>query len=165
MEEVFPRLFVGGDIDYDKLKDRAGWSWLRCCKYGPGGHQQTLGYTSLRAPRGKDYLDVRRGNLLALNLLDLDDPNYIPDAAVNKGLKFVSERLDAGDKVLVACNEGHSRGPTMAMMYLRSIGELPYPFLISERLYKALYSHYDPAQGMRQYARANWARLAPEGNT
>jgi hypothetical protein len=105
---------------------------------------------------------VRKGNLMALNLLDLDDPNFIPTEMIRKGLQFVHERLQAGDKVLIACNQGHSRGPTVALMYLRSIGEMPYHFIGAERVFRTLYPPYSPAQGIRQYARSHWDSLADQ---
>lgn len=157
MEEVLHHLYVGDDQAYDKLKDKPGWSWLRCAKYGAGGHQQTLDYHTLAAPPGPDYLMVRRGHLMALNLLDLDDPNYIDPDMIDSGLSFIGERLKAGDRVLVACNAGHSRGPSVALLYLRSIGEMPYNFGMSVRFFRTLYPHYDPGAGIRQYLRSHWA--------
>lgn len=159
MEEIVNRLWVGGDKDYEKLQGRAGWSFLRTCKEGPGGHRAILGYNTLGAPKDKNYLWVRRGNLMALNLLDLDDPNYISEEMIDKGLTFIAERLKAGDKVLVACNAGHSRGPSLAMMYLRSVGELPDSFIRAEKVFRTLYPHYDPAQGIRQFAKSHWHTL------
>lgn len=159
MEEVLDRLWVGGDKDYEKVESRAGWSYLRCCKEGPGGHRWILGYNTLGAPKDKNYLWVRRGNLMALNVLDLDDPNYISKEMIDKGLDFIDEHMKAGSKVLVACNQGHSRGPTTAMMYLRRIGELPDSFGRAEKIFRTLYPHYDPGQGMRQFARTNWHLL------
>jgi hypothetical protein len=156
MEEVYPRLWVGDDEDYSKVKDRPNWSILRACKYGPGGHQDTLGYHTLAAPEGKNKYWVKRGNRLALNLLDLDDPNFISLPMVDAALAFIGERLASGDKVLAACNHGHSRGPTIALLYLRSIGEMPYNFVWAEKIYRVIYSKYEPAQGIRQFARMNW---------
>ena len=98
-------------------------------------------------------------HLLSVNILDLEDPTMIPFACVKAALDFVRERLEAGDKVLIACNSGHSRGPTTGLMFLRSIGDLPYHFVKSENIYKTLYPKYDPGQGMRQIARAHWTEL------
>lgn len=156
MEQVIPNLYVGGDVDYEKVKDRAGWSFLRCCKFGPGGHKDTLGYTTQGAPKGPDYLAVKRGHRMALNFIDVEDPNLIPVEMVKKGLKFIEERREAGDKVLVACNAGHSCGPTTAFLYLRAIGELSGSFISSERIFRTLYHKYDPGQGARQFARSHW---------
>jgi predicted protein tyrosine phosphatase len=96
---------------------------------------------------------------MALNLLDLDDPHFIPEEAVFTGLNFINKRLTAGDKVLVHCNAGHSRGPTMGLMFLRTIGEMPSSFGTSEKIFRSLYPKYDPAMGMRTFARAHWAQL------
>lgn len=156
MVEIIPRLYVGNDQDYERIKDREGWGFCRCCKYGPGGHQQTLNYHTLAAPEGKDKYVIRRKNLLALNLLDLDDPNFIDKASIDSALSFIGEQLEEGRKVLVACNHGHSRGPTIALLYLRSVGEMPYSFVWAEKIYRVLYPEYDPAQGIRQFARMNW---------
>lgn len=158
MEKLLPNLelYVGGDKDFEKIAHGSGWSALRCCKYGPGGHQQTLGYTTLAAPKGPNYLWVRKGNLLALNLLDLDDPFFISPEMMQKGLDFIDERLKAGDKILTACNEGRSRGPTTALLYLRRIGEMPYHFVSAERVFKTLYPPFLPGIGMRQFAKMTW---------
>lgn len=156
MEQILDKLYVGSDEDYEKLATREGWSFLRCCKYGPGGHQQTLGYTTLGAPKGPNYLTVVKGNRMALNFIDVNDPNLIPKEMVVKGLRYIDARLKAGDKVLVACNMGHSRGPTTTMLYLRAIGELPGNFHAGERIMRTLYPKYSPGQGARQFARTHW---------
>lgn len=156
MENIIPRLYVGNDSDYLHIKDRPDWSALRCCKEGPGGHRDTLGYTTQAAPKGASYLSVTKGAHRALNFIDPHDPNFIPLAMVEQGLEFIDKRLAAGDKVLVACNAGHSRGPSTAMLYLRSIGELAGNFIQSEKIFRTLYSNYEPNVGMRQFARSNW---------
>lgn len=156
MEEVLSHLWVGGDRDYDKLKDRDGWSFLRTCKEGPGGHRDTLKYHTLGAPKGPNYLWARSGNRMALNVLDLDDPSRIADEMIQQGIRFVEERRTAGDKVLIACNQGHSRGPTTALLYMRRVGEMPHNFITAERIFRVLYPAYDPGIGMRQFARSHW---------
>lgn len=156
MENVIPNLYVGGDGDYEKLKDKAGWSFLRCCKFGPDGHKETQGYVGNAAPKGPDYLTVKKGDRMALNFIDANDPNFIPLKMIETGVEYIDQRIKAGDKVLVACNAGHSRGPTTAMLYLRAIGELPGNFISSERIYHTLYHKYDPGIGVRQFARTHW---------
>ena len=157
MEEIYDKLYVGDDAAYDKLKDNKRWSFLRCCKYGPGGHQQTLDYHTLAAPDGKNKFWVRRGNLLALNLLDLDDPNFVDPCMIQSGLDFVNEELKKGQKVLISCNQGRSRGPTVGLLWLRQTGNMPHAFLLSVRIYRELfYPYYEPGQGIEQFARERW---------
>jgi len=161
MEAIYKKsVYVGDDLDYEKISHREGWSALRCCKYGPGGHKEILGYTTPGAPKGPNYLWATKGkNLMALNILDLSDPNMIPFEAIKHGLDFVKERLDAGDKVLIACNSGHSRGPSTGLAFLRAINDMPHSFGLSERIYSTLYPKYDPGIGMRQVIREHWSEL------
>lgn len=156
MEHIIGNLHVGDDADYEKWKDRKGWAFLRCCKEGPGGHRDTVGYSTLGAPKGPEYLAAVSGNRMALNFIDANDPNFVPVEMVRKGLSFLGKKLSEGDKVLVACNMGHSRGPTTAMLYLRSVGELEGNFIASERIFRTLYPRYSPGIGVRQFARSNW---------
>lgn len=162
MEEVYPNLYVGDDQDYLTLKDKSGWCFVRACKEGPGGHRDTLHYNTLGAPKGKDYFFVRKVNRLVMNLIDIDDPAYVRDDTINPALKFIKDKLEKGDKVLCACNKGHSRGPTVALMFLRTIGDMPYHFQKAEKIYKTLYKKYDPSQGIRQYAKSHWDKLEKE---
>ncbi len=158
--EIINRLWIGDDADYDKLKDKPGWSYLRCCKEGPGGHRDVLGYTTRAAPKGKDYFyTLPTENHMALNLIDADDPNYIRDEVIHPALKFIQERLDAGDKVLVACNAGISRSPSIVLMYLRHINDLPMGSHHGIAQFKKLYPKYNPNTGMLHYVRSSYSRL------
>jgi hypothetical protein len=159
VEEIYPRVYVGDDLAYERLKNKDNWSFLRCCKYGAGGHQQTLGYNTLAAPEGREHFVVKRGHLMALNMLDLDDPNFVDPKMVQAGLDFAKEELLSGRKVLIACNQGKSRGPTMGLMFLRSIGDMPHAYLMSQRMYHTIYDAYDPSQGINQFARMAWTSL------
>jgi hypothetical protein len=159
MEEVINKLWVGGDTDYNKLKGRSDFSFLRCCKDGPGSHKETVGYTTRGAPKGPEYLAAVRGHRMALNYIDNDDPNYIPEEMIKKGLRFIDAQLAEGRRILVACNAGRSRGPTMAMLYLRSIGELPYNFVQAQRIFHGLYRNYDPDIGVHTWAKQHWGTL------
>lgn len=156
MENIIPSLYVGDDKDYEKVEDNKSFKTCRCCKYGPGGHQQTLGYSSLGAPKGATYLSVERPNRIALNYIDAHDSNLIPPEMIVAGLRYIDKQLAAGYKVLVACNAGHSRGPTTALLYLRAVGDLTGNFHSSENRFRTLYEKYDPGIGTRQFVQTNW---------
>ena len=153
-----PVLFVGDEKDDDKGAEK-GMAILCCCKDGIHSHRQMLGYTSLAAPKGKDYYFVERGKRMALNLIDVDDPNFIPEEVINAGLEFIDKHLEDGQRVLVHCNQGHSRGPTIGLLFLRKVGEMPYGFRGAEKVFRSMYPKYDPGEGMRHYARAHWNKV------
>lgn len=164
MQEIFRvkdggSVWVGDDLDYEKIKDKPDWKSARMCKYGPGGHQQTLGYHSLAAPKDKHYLHVIKDNRIAINIIDMDDPSMIPFECIKYALDYIKKQLDLGFNVLVACNSGHSRGPSTGLAFLRSIGEMPHNFHISEKIYHSIYNKYDPGMGMRQKLRTHWSEL------
>ena len=157
MEQVIDRLYVGDDNDYEKIKDNKSWKTCRCCKYGVGGHQDTLQYHTLAAPKGATYLSVERPNRIALNYIDAHDSNLIPPEMIVAGLRYIDKQLAAGYKVLVACNAGHSRGPTTALLYLRAVGDLTGNFHSSENKFRALYDKYDPGIGTRTFVQSHWS--------
>jgi hypothetical protein len=153
-----PILYVGDDSD-DQEAAKKGYAILSACKDGPWGHRAALRYTTMGAPKGDHYFHATRGKRMVLNLLDLEDPEFIKEDVIFPALKFINKHLKAGDKVLVHCNAGHSRGPTIGMMFLRTIGELPGGFLTSEKVFRALYPKYEPKAGMRTFAREHWQQL------
>jgi len=158
--EVIPRLYCG-DEEAVPIAEKRGYSILAACKDGsPDCHRAVLGYTSLGAPKDKDYYFVRKNKThMALNLIDADDPKFIPDEVIDAGLNFLKERYDAGDKILVHCIAGHSRSTTIMMMFLRAIGEFPEGFARAEHKFRTLYPAYSPGTGMRAHARERWTEL------
>lgn len=164
VEEVYPNLYVDGDEGYEKLKGRNNWFYIRACKYGIDGHQQLLGYKTLGAPKGPNYLTYQDGNILALNLLDSDDPNFIPERIIYKAIQTIDEKIKDGKKVLVACNQGRSRGPSIAFLYLKSIGELPDRFRDGFKIFKGIYHKYEPGQGMEVITKKIYSELKGNNN-
>ena len=160
LHEIIKRLYVG-DKEAVEPAEKRGYSILAACKDGsPDCHRAVLGYTSLGAPKDKNYYFVQRDNdHMALNLIDVDDPDMIPAKAVDAGLKFMNDCYDAGKTVLAHCIAGHSRSPIMMFLFLRTIGEMPEGFIRAEKKFRTLYPLYDPGVGMRAHARMRWDEL------
>lgn len=158
MEKIIDRIYVGSDEDVSEAK-RRDYSRLTCAKDGPDGHRAMLGYTSLGAPKGEDYLFASKGHWAAMNCIDHQDVDFIPTKMIYAGLKWAKKEYDAGRTILFHCNHGHSRGPTTALMFLRAIGEMPSGFTSALKIFRTLYSEYDPTSGMRQKAHMLWKEL------
>lgn len=158
MENIIKGLYLGSDKDVPEAK-RRGYARLCCCKDGPDSHRSMLGYETLGAPKDKNYLSARRDNVMALNIIDVPDPDLIPDEVIDIGLKFIHEMMSKGETVFVHCNAGHSRSPSIVLMYLRTIGEMPDSFLRAETIFRKIYDDYDPGVGMRAHSRARWRSL------
>lgn len=158
MYNIIDRLWLGDDDDVSEAK-RRDYTILAACKDGPNGHRALLGYTTLGAPKDANYYFAQRGDWMALNLIDSNDPEMIPDAVIDAGLNFIKKTMDSGKKIFVHCNAGHSRSPSIVLMYLRAVGELPQGFSRAEHVFRTLYRKYDPGVGMRSHARERWRTL------
>lgn len=160
---VFTKIIDGlylGDKEGLTEAERRGYSVLAACKDGsPDCHRAVLGYTELGAPKGKNYYFVQRGDHMALNLIDSDNPDFIPDEVVDAGLTFLKEQRDAGKKIFVHCIAGHSRSVGIMMLFLRAIGELPEGFHRALHKFTVLYPEADMGKGMYQHVRRRWAEM------
>lgn len=162
MIEVATSLFVGDQGDYEALEARGLWDWVivHACK--EPHHRQAVGYSGRGAPKDHpEYLIARRDNRLILNLVDADDPAYIPKEIIDAAVSFIRDNM-IRYKVLVHCNQGASRAPTIAMLAIAP--SLSADFLTAEEKFSAeLYQPYMPKNGMRSFAQTHWAEYHGRG--
>lgn len=161
MKEVYPNLHVGNELDYENaVRDQPGWAVVHACK--EPYHRQALGYRTQGAPKTHpEYLIARRGERLILNLVDADNPAYIPKTIVDAALEFVHEQLGANKEVLVHCNQGMSRSATIALLFLvKHTDILPRTMAEAETAFRAIYPPYNPAGGMRGFMTEHWQEYA-----
>lgn len=153
MIEVMKNLYVGNQNDYESLFDKNGWAFVHACK--DPYHRQLVGYKERALPKDHpEYLVAIRGNRMALNILDADKPEFFADEMINKALNFIKTNLYNDLKVLVHCNQGQSRSPSIAMLYMKNI--LNDNFEESEHRFKLIYPDYNPKNGIREYVKAHW---------
>lgn len=158
MIEVFPNLHVGSELDEQQVRGVPGWFVIHACK--EPYHRQALGYSGRAAAKDHpEYLIARRPGRLILNLVDVDNVDYIGSELVDAALAAIHEKIGS-ENVLVHCNQGASRSPTIALLYLAKHTDKFSGLTIDAALsaFRALYPHYNPARGMAEYARINWSR-------
>lgn len=165
MIEVAPNLFVGNQLDYEKNVfsreadgPKAGWAVVHACK--EPYHRQALGYTGRGAPKDNpEYLFAFRENRLCLNLVDVDNADYVSATLMDVALLFIKANLAEGKKVLVHCNQGQSRGPSIALLYLAANGDPRFRNVdpvVAMSDFGEVYQPYQPAPGMAGYLTRNW---------
>jgi len=159
MTEVSENLYVGDERDYEsniRLKNQDEWSIVHACK--EPYHRQALGYSGRAAPKSHpEYLIAKRDNRLILNLIDADTPKYIPKEIIDESLQFIDEQLADGQKVLVHCNQGRSRSPGIAMLYLAQKDEVSSDsFQQARNEFKEIYPRCNMAGGMRGFLEEHW---------
>jgi|AntRauTorcE11898_2_1112593.scaffolds.fasta_scaffold23468_2 rhodanese-related sulfurtransferase len=159
MIEVYNNLFVGDERDYEsniRLKNQDKWNILHACK--EPYHRQALGYSGRGAPKSHpEYLVAKRDHRLILNLIDADDPKYIPKEIIDEALEFIEKSLSNNKKVLVHCNQGMSRSPGIAMLYLAQKGEInSESFPQAQNEFKEIYPQYNLSNGIRGFLSRYW---------
>ncbi len=93
-----------------------------------------------------------------MNIVDTPDPRFFSGWMIDQATKFISEqRVPSSNKVLVHCNEGCSRGPSIALYYLRNYtAGTPDNFEDAVKWFTEKYPKYNPASGIRGFVEANW---------
>lgn len=157
MREVYKNLFCGNQWDWLTVCDRStgqpvqGWAVVHAAK--EPFHRQIVGYTTRGAPKDHpEYLWAVRGNRLALNMVDAPSPEFFDPAMIDKALEFIESKLSDGYKVLVHCNQGESRAPSICLLYLVKQGVIHGANLdecITE--FKKIYPLYNPGSGLRAF--------------
>lgn len=158
MIEISSNLFVGDQDDYEyNVKGDEGWFIAHACK--EPYHRKELGYKERGAPKGHpEYFIARRKERIILNLIDTEDPEYIPKEIIDAALDFIQEGLKLGKKVLVHCNRGESRSPSIGLLYMAMNGLIPNKTLNeAEEAFYRIYPKYQPSAGMRGFLIKNWS--------
>ena len=161
MIQVYSNLYVGDENDYERtVRPQGDWAVIHACK--DPYHRKLLGYTTQAAPKNHpEYLMARRGLVLYLNLVDAADPQYIPDQIIDAALAFIEEQLTAGKKVLVHCNQGVSRAPSIALLYLVKVGHIDGTPEEIVKTFQGLYPGYNPTNGIRLYVASRLRKGTP----
>jgi hypothetical protein len=163
MNEVHHNLFVGSQDDEVSIRGQGAWFIVHACK--EPYHRQALGYTGRAASKDHpEYLIARRPGRLILNLVDAADVNYIPAQIIDAALGDIHQNI-ASSKVLVHCNQGMSRSPTIVFLYLLKFTDVFRRQDHDEdvRDFLKIYPPYAPAQGMADYVRLNWVKYSSRG--
>ncbi|MCA1458080.1 dual specificity protein phosphatase family protein [Bradyrhizobium sp. BRP22] len=165
MIEVAPNLFVGNALDYEnhvRLIDtpKPGWAVVHAAK--EPWHRAALGYTGRGAPKDhEEYLFAFRGDRLCLNLVDVDNVDYVNKKVVEAGISFIGQQIADSKKVLVHCNQGQSRGPGLALLYLGATEGMWASMHPADAMlrFTELYPMFSPANGMAEYVLKNWPKV------
>ena len=163
MKEIYKNLFVGNQEDYENnVKYQKNWAIVHACK--EPYHRQALGYIGRAADKKHpEYLIAKRNNdtRLILNLIDVDDSNYIQKVLIDEAINFIHKNLLNNNKVLVHCNKGQSRSASIGMLYLAVYTNTfsnKSDFNLVENEFIEKYPLYNPSKGIRDFLIMNWKK-------
>jgi predicted protein tyrosine phosphatase len=165
MIEVHPGIFVGRVSECSLHGGQFTGDWAVVHAY-PACHRDTLGYLNFVAPEGPEQLLARREQHLFLNMRDTDNPDsYSKEALIDPTLAFMDEMRARGANILIHCEQGLSRSPSLALLYLATrLGALPNASLAAaEEAFRTLYPRYSPGYGIWAHMQQHWAAYCAEG--
>lgn len=149
---LITNLYVGDLSDCEQVKGLSYWSIVHACKHPC--------YTQSRA---KEYIIHVEPQNLYLNMID--HPTNMPAKFVTpmfrRAFDFIYDELNQGSRVLIHCNGGHSRAPSIALACLAQAAVVPNETYAEARLAPAFldYNKYTPAGGLRKYLTNEWEAL------
>lgn len=165
MIEIYKNIYVGDDNDYYRLINKQGWCVLHCCKHP--FHCQFVGYSGNLPIDHIDYAYKRKDNEMALNMVDLNffDEEYLDynRNMIEQAFVFLDEHYYYGKKLLIHCNQGQSRSPSLAMLYMARIGGFDYAdFETSLEKFKKIYPTYEPKKNIFETVKRLWDYFVKE---
>lgn len=148
MTEVYKNLFVGGKDDY-RPENLGDWTYVHATV---STHRPEVDFGTV--------LNIS-GNDLYLNWVDGDASLYEEGGTkiFSEVLDFIEEKIKT-KKVLVHCDFGESRSPTLALLYLaKRLNVISNDsFDRAREDFAKIYPNYYPS-GIRIYVRAHWDEI------
>lgn len=164
MIQVYPKLYVGdgatGDTVVGHIANGDPWAVVHAAK--EPWHRQLLGYHGRSAPKDHpEYLWAVRGPRLFLNMVDAPTAAFVAPQMVVTALDFIDSHRKEGKKVLVHCNQGMSRSPTLALLYLaqRTNAYTGLSLAQAVKSFKEDYPQYQPGAGMMEFLERVWSKI------
>lgn len=159
MKEIYERIIVANDQSC--TKGNANLAVVHACKIPC--HQNEVGYRGNLINTHLNYLVLEKENDLFLNIIDPTAPLFMPPLFV-AFLGFANKHWGQGKKLLIHCNQGESRAPSLAMLFLAKgisvISDSSYETARVE--FEKLYPRYNPGKGIETYFSKNWATLGTD---
>ncbi len=156
MIQIMDNLFIGND--YDCFTCRDGFSVIHACKTC---HQKSIGYRGSLHLSHPNYLVFEQENDLYLNLVDMEQeflPKYT-HPIMKSAILFIEKNISK-KPILIHCNHGYSRSPSIGLVYLARENKIA-----SDSYYNAkndflnVYPDYLPGRGIELYLIKNWQEL------
>lgn len=153
MIKVANRLFVGGLADYQSVKDDPSFYFIQACKFPC--HKEAVGVVDKTHP---EYLVAYRDNRMILNIVDSVDSRSFNRKQLVAAVNTINEKIEAGHKVLVHCNQGISRSPSIALLYLAAKGIINNEsYLTAKNDFLELYPSFSPKRtGIESFLIRTW---------
>lgn len=152
--QVMERLSFGDESECIRRADN-DFAVVHACKIPC--HRSAVGYTNNLPSNHPHYLAFESGNHLYLNLIDPETPMFMLPS-FTAFMAFVDRQI-VERPVLIHCNQGQSRAPSLTLLYMAKRGHLPAEsYDAAAAAFREKYP-YLPGKGIVTWLRANWAMI------
>ncbi|MFC1803526.1 hypothetical protein ACFL0D_06110 [Thermoproteota archaeon] len=156
MFKLVDKLFIGNEQDCF-FAERTNWAVIHACKHLC--HQQAVGYKGNLPDTHPNYLTLERGNHLFLNMIDPHIPLF-KQKLFDDSLTFIQKHIEKRN-VLIHCNLGFSRAPSIALIWLAKRTEIisDDSFQAALNEFREMYPLYQPGRGIVTYLSTMWDKI------
>lgn len=156
MKEIDTNIFVGSLVDYESIKNHPDFVFVQACK--EPCHRKALGYKGKTVDKNHpEYLVAYRPERIILNMVDTDTGNYFSNILFEKSIDFISLNIQNHKKVLIHCNKGFSRSPSIGLLYLAINQKIRNKtFWDAKEDFLKIYPEYNP-KGVQDFLSSNWS--------
>jgi len=153
------RLHVGTRLD-STLRNDDAWAVVNTAKTV---HCEIMGWGNRPPSDHPNYVEFEDGQLLSFNWVD--GAAYLFDYQ-GRGIERFTRALDFIDRwyptkdILINCDQGQSRSPTVAMLYLaKRLGTIPGgSFADARSAFQEIYRGYAP-KGIADFVSGHWDEI------
>jgi predicted protein tyrosine phosphatase len=153
MIKISNRLFIGSQGDCVPLDN--SWVTVHACK--TPCHQMALRYQGNLPSDHPHYLALEQGSDLYLNMIDPPTPLFMPQLFTHF-LDFAGQHFQEEKNILIHCNVGLSRAPTLALLFQakhqRAISQESFDAAKAD--FENAHPFYRPNDGIQIYLREHW---------
>ncbi|WP_373084174.1 hypothetical protein [Sneathiella sp.] len=151
------KVYVGSRDD-SRIRSNPSWAVVNTAKTV---HIEVKGWSNAPPRDHPDYLAFEEGQFLSFNWVDGAARMYDwsgPEAFV-RALDFIDKWYES-KTILINCDLGQSRSPTVALLYLsKRLHLIPDDSFVNARAaFQGLYPGYAPA-GIADYVATHWAEI------
>ena len=157
MKKICENLFIGS-LD-DCVEGDSNLSVVHACK--TPCHQNKIGYTGNLPKNHGHYLYFRDEYNLYLNIIDPPIPLF-QKKTFDIFFEFMAMKASFGDNVLIHCNQGKSRAPSLGLLFMARVfwdSLRGNSYAESRKDFEKIYPEYNPGKGIETYLTENWEKL------
>ena len=161
MIKISEGIYTGNQSDCFHPEENSDWFVVHACKFPC--HRDAVGYNKSPDKQSPFYLYKEAEGNLYLNMIDPPVPLFDKEM-FRIAILEMSGNWAKGKNILIHCNQGESRSPTLAMLLLRKIEEIPYDeyFNVVEYFKENFFPAYAPGKGLETYLKENLKVLIKE---